>query len=134
MNRISLKKYDSKTKRKPFSFIERINGFRFALDGIRQFFIHEHNARIHLVATILVFAAAYRFRLSRNEVIVLVIVTGAVWSAEIFNTAIEKIMNHISPGYHHNVKCIKDLSAAAVLVTAIVAAMTGLCLFMPKIF
>jgi len=134
MNKTWLKNNDSESGSESFSFMARINSFRFAFDGIWQFFIREHNARIHLAATIIVFAAAYRLGLSRNEVLVLVIVTGIVWAAEIFNTAIEKIMDHISPGYHKQVKYIKDLSAAAVLVTAIVAAIIGLFIFIPKIF
>jgi len=71
---------------------------------------------------------------SHNEIISLIIVTGFVWVAEIFNTAIEKIMDFIAPGYHPEVKRIKDLAAAAVLVAAFIALVTGALIFIPKLF
>jgi diacylglycerol kinase (ATP) len=66
--------------------------------------------------------------------IALVIVIGLVWVAEIFNTAIEKIMDLISPSYHPEVKLIKDLAAAAVLTTAFIAVIAGAIIFIPKFF
>ena len=59
---------------------------------------------------------------------------GFVWSAEIFNTAIESMMDHLSPEKHPRVKYIKDLAAGAVLVAAITAIIAGLIIFIPKIF
>lgn len=108
--------------------------FRFAFYGARQFFREEHNARIHLVITAMVFAAAWLLELSSREIILLVIVTGFVWVAEIFNTAIERMMDFISPHRHPQVKLIKDLAAAAVLVAACSAVVTGCLLFIPKLF
>jgi diacylglycerol kinase len=107
---------------------------RFAWEGVHRFFTQECNAWIHLAATIAVFIAASLFRLSRMEIICLVVVTGLVWSAEIINTAIEKTMDFISPQQRHEVKYIKDLSAAAVLITSLVALITGVFIFIPKIF
>lgn len=121
-------------KSKPFSFRERVNSFRFAWEGICKFFVREHNARIHLVATFTVVVAACCLPVSRNEMILLLIVTGMVWTAEIFNTAIERIMDFISPEYHPEVKSIKDLAAAAVFVTAFIALGTGALIFIPKFF
>jgi len=119
---------------KQFSFRARANSFRFAWEGIYQFFAGEHNARIHLVGTIMVFIAAGCLRVSRHELVLLIIVTGFVWAAEIFNTAIEKTMDFIEPDYHHKVKTIKDLAAAAVLVAALTAFAAGAFIFIPKIF
>jgi diacylglycerol kinase len=67
------------------------------------------------------------------EWLTVIIVTAMVWAAEIFNTVVEKIMDHITPEQHPGVKVIKDLSAAAVLVTAIAALIAGLIIFIPKI-
>jgi diacylglycerol kinase (ATP) len=121
-------------KQKAFSFRKRADSFRFAWDGIQRFFVQEHNAWIHLAATIAVFFAARWLRLSRMEIICLVIVTGFVWAVELLNTAIEKVMDFISPQHHHEVKYIKDLSAAAVLIAAFIAIITGAFIFIPKIF
>jgi diacylglycerol kinase len=120
-------------KAKTFSFRARAKSFRFAWEGIARFFACEHNAWIHLAFTILVFMASWYLHVSRSEFLLLIIATGFVWVAEIFNTAIEKIMDFIEPGYHMSVKRIKDLSAAAVLVAAITAATTGAFIFIPKL-
>ena len=96
-------------KTKEFSFRERAGSFRYALNGIRRFFRQEHNAWIHLVASVAVFISAWGFRVSRHEMISLVIVTGFVWSAEIFNTTIERIMDFISPEKDPRIKSIKDI-------------------------
>lgn len=121
-------------KTREFSFRKRLISFRFAFAGARRFFNEEHNARIHLTATAVVAVAAWVFGVSLREIIALVIVTGFVWGAEIFNTAIENIMDFISPAYHPKVKVIKDLSAAAVLVAAGTAITTALIIFIPKLF
>ena len=121
-------------KTKQFSFRDRANSFRFAREGVYNFFAKEHNAWIHLAATIMVFIAALCFRVSRIEMISLVIVTGFVWVAEIFNTAIEKIMDFVSLEPHPEIKLIKDLAAAGVLLAAFTAVVTGAIIFIPKFF
>jgi diacylglycerol kinase (ATP) len=113
---------------------ERVNSIRFALDGIGKFFSEEPNAWIHLAATILVFVLAFIFHLGGTEKLALVIVTGMVWVAEAFNTVVERIMDHISPEKDPHVKFIKDLSAGAVLLSAVTALITGAIVFIPKIF
>ena len=121
-------------KNKKSASPSRLSSFRFAIDGIRTFFLEEPNARVHLLITVVVFIMAGSMRVSSTELILLIIVMGMVWIAEIFNTAIERIMDFISPEQNSKVGAIKDLSAAAVLVAAIIAAATGLIVFIPKIF
>ena len=120
-------------KQKPSSLSSRVSSMRFAISGILQFFREEPNARIHFVANCLVFLTAHCLRLSGREWIALIMAAGIVWICEIFNTAIERIMDHLSPEYHESVGFIKDLAAGAVLISAIIAALTGLIIFMPKI-
>ena len=117
-----------------FSTRERANSIRLAWDGILLFFREEHNARIHLVSSIAVLIASCYFRLSRFEIITLVIVTGFVWAAEILNTSMEKAMDLIVPEQHPTVKLIKDLAAAAVLIAAMTAVTVGAIIFIPKLF
>ena len=117
-----------------FSLRARGQSFRYAYEGIVSFFTTQHNAIIHFCFTIVAFVAALVFRISLNELIALVIVVGFVWFAEIFNTAVEAIMDHLSPQKHSTVKYIKDVSAAAVLVAAITAFVVGSIIFLPKIF
>ena len=125
---------DNSLKTKQFTIRARARSFRFALEGIYRFFAEEHNARIHLLATIMTFLFAWLFRISRYEIVLLIIVTGFVWVAEILNSSIEKMMDFVQPGYHPKVKLIKDLAAAAVLVAALIALATGAYIFIPKIF
>lgn len=121
-------------KQKTFSTRSRWNSFGFAFKGILKFFQQEPNARIHLVATLIVFAASIFFDVSNVEMIVLIIVTGFVWAAEIFNTVVEKIMDFISTERNSKIELIKDMAAGAVLVAAITAFVTGAIVFIPKLF
>ena len=119
---------------KPFSVKERGNSFKFAFAGIAAFFKQEHNARIHLTATVIVIALGIIFNVSPTEAIALTLAIGFVWSAEIFNTAIEKMMDFISAEKSSKIKFIKDVSAAAVLVAAVTALIIGCIVFIPKIY
>lgn len=119
--------------RKAFSFPSRWQSIRDALAGIRSFFVSEPNAAIHLSGTLLVIVLAIVLPVTNNEVLVLIIVTGAVWTAELFNTAVEKTTDLVTNDRHPSVKFIKDVAAAAVLVTAITALVAGLVIFIPKI-
>ena len=118
----------------PFSLLKRLKSFQFAFAGIRRFFVSEHNAWLHVLATIGVILLCILFPVSHLELVMLVFCVGFVWSAEIFNTCIEKIMDHISTEKHPAIKTIKDMSAAAVLVSAVTALAAGLIIFIPKIF
>ncbi|HKZ66707.1 MAG TPA: diacylglycerol kinase family protein [Chitinophagaceae bacterium] len=119
---------------KEFSATSRLSSFEFAFKGIFKFFQQEPNAWIHLTATIIVFIAAVTFKISSNETIALIIVTGFVWVAEIFNTVVERIMDFISTERSSKIEFIKDLSAGGVLVSAITAIITGAIVFIPKLF
>lgn len=121
-------------KQKAFSFQSRFNSFGFAIKGISKFFLQEPNAWIHLVATIIVFIAAMFFSVSNSEIISLVIVTGFVWVTEIFNTAVENMMDFISTDRNSKIEFIKDLAAGGVLLSAITAIITGGVIFIPKLF
>lgn len=121
-------------KQKTISFRSRLSSFGFACRGIQKFFNQEPNAWIHLTATIAVFTSSAHFSISGFELLALIIVTGLVWIAEMFNTVIERVMDFISPAHHPQVAFIKDLAAGAVLIAAIMAAITGLIVFIPKFF
>lgn len=96
-------------------------------------FKEEPNFRIHVVATIMVIAAGLYFKLSTTEWLAIIIVIGLVLLTELLNTAIENIADFISPERHEKIKTIKDIAAAAVLISTIVALMVGLLIFVPKI-
>ena len=116
-----------------FSIRSRIRSFAFAFAGLRDFIRREHNARIHLAATIAVIAAAVILHVSLTEAVALTIVTGLVWITEMLNTCIERLADLVTLQQNPKIKFIKDLAAAAVLMAAITAAITGLFIFIPKV-
>ena len=119
---------------KEFSIAKRIRSFRPAFNGIIAFFQEEHNAWVHLFASFIVILLAFIVPCSPAEIILLVFAMGFVWIAEIFNTAIERIADMISKEQNPQIKFIKDLSAAAVLIAAVSALIIGCIIFIPKIF
>ncbi|AZK46842.1 diacylglycerol kinase family protein [Paenibacillus lentus] len=103
--------------------------FRYAAEGIVSALRSERNMRIHLIATVIVLLAAMYFRLSGRDIAVLLIVIGLVIAAELINTAIESIVDLVSPEWHPLAKKAKDTAAGAVLVMAMVAVCVGCLLF-----
>jgi diacylglycerol kinase (ATP) len=120
-------------ERQKFSIRSRIKSFYYAGAGIGGFLWREHNAWIHLAATIGVVIAAWVLNVSHLEAVVLTLVIGLVWITEMLNTCLERMADLISKELHPDIKFIKDLAAGAVLVAAVVAVITGLIIFIPKI-
>lgn len=116
-----------------FSIISWLKSFTFAINGLNFFLKQETNARIHLFVAIIIIIMAFMFKISSLEWVAIFIVIGLVFVLEIVNTVIESICNFISPQINQQIKIIKDLAAAAVLVTSIVAVIVGLIIFLPHI-
>jgi len=107
--------------------------FSYALNGLKVLIKNEHNARIHLAAMIFAIIAGFVLKIDTNEWLVIVIVIGLVFSMEIINSAIEQLADFVSPNYHEMIKKVKDLSAAAVLISALVSVIVAFIIFIPKI-
>jgi len=103
--------------------------FAYAFEGLKTLFRSEHNMSIHLIATVLALALGWWKTLSPTKWAILVAVIALVWMAEAFNTALERLCDLVHKEYHPVVKQVKDISSAAVLITAIAAVITGLLLF-----
>ncbi len=116
----------------PFKWSERLHSFVYAGRGIKLLW-REHNTHIHLVATLLVGVAGICFGLSAVEWAAIIIVIGFVWVTEALNTAIERLCDHVEPAHHPAIAAVKDIAAAAVLIAALTAALTGLIIFIPHI-
>jgi diacylglycerol kinase len=121
-------------KLKPFSIKELLRSFRYAFNGLKVLIAEEHNARIHMVITVVVIGVGLYFRLSAGEWTLVLLCMALVFSMELINSAIENLADFISPEQNEQIKRVKDLSAAAVLVSAIIAAIVGLIVFLPKFF
>ncbi|HOF16557.1 MAG TPA: diacylglycerol kinase family protein [Bacteroidales bacterium] len=120
-------------EQKKFSISKRLKSFVYAFNGLIVLFKEEHNARIHLIATILVITAAVLLKLNFYEWIAVTFAIGFVISVEIINTVIENMADFVSPAKNDKIKKIKDLSAAAVLISSMTALTIGLIVFIPKI-
>ncbi len=107
-----------------FSIQARLKSFTYSFAGLKQLLRSEHNARIHFALTVLVVLLGIIFGVSRMEMIVLTIVIAMVWIAELFNTCIVKTIDFISQEQLPALKAIKDMAAAAVLISAICAIIT----------
>jgi diacylglycerol kinase (ATP) len=109
-----------------------LNSFRFAFKGIR-FGWQGRNFRIQCLIALTVVVSGFIFEISRTEWLSMLIIIGLVLSFEIMNTAIEHLVNLISPEFNPLAGKIKDLAAGAVLVLSIIAAGVGLIIFFPRL-
>jgi len=103
--------------------------FKHAFDGIIWAFRNERNLKIHAVSAVLVSALGLYLQVSTTDWVILLICIGMVISAELLNTAIEKILDLLHPQISDKVKIIKDISAGAVLILSIIAAIVGALVF-----
>ena len=110
----------------------RLLTFKFAFNGISYAIRTQQNLWIHLIAATMVIIAGFVVDLHRVEWIIVIFCIGFVISAELFNTAIESFSDAVHPDYNPKIKIVKDLAAAAVLVSAIISAIIGIIIFIPK--
>lgn len=110
-----------------------VNSFKYAIEGFISSFKTERNMKIHVLAMALVVILGIYLKLSPIEWCIIVISIALVISAELFNTAIETLVDMVSPERNPNAKLVKDISAAAVLALAIGAAVAGTIIFIPKL-
>ena len=105
--------------------------FRFAARGILMFFRSERNGAIQLIVAVATMMAGVFLHISVTDWIHVVMCIGAVFAAEMLNTAVEKICDLVKPEQDPRVRDIKDLAAGAVLVTALASAAIGGMIFLP---
>jgi diacylglycerol kinase len=109
-------------KAKPF-----IRSLAYALRGFWIAFRSERNFKIQLAGACLVIALAVYLDLDIQKWGLIIFSMGFVLAAELFNTALEKLGNEVSGGeFRHAIRNVKDISAAAVLISAITAIIIGI--------
>ena len=116
-----------------FSLKSRIGSFKFAFNGLKLLIQNEHNSRIHLLAAFLATGTGLLLRINLSEWSILVIVIGLVFVSELFNSSLESLSDIVDNKWNGQIKKTKDFAAAAVLVSAIISAVTGGLIFIPKI-
>ena len=120
-------------KDKKFSFPGRIKSFGNAFRGIFFAFKTQHNIWIHSLAIVVVVIAGFIFKLDVMEWGLVVLAIGLVLAAEMINTAMEWLIDLVSPDYSEKAGLIKDVAAGAVLVAAVISVIIGAIVFVPKL-
>jgi diacylglycerol kinase (ATP) len=114
-----------------FRLSERIRSFHYTFRGIAVLVVTQHNAWIHLVATVGVVGLGIYESLSNIEWCVIVLAIGLVWVTEAVNTAIEFLADEVSLERRERIGRAKDVAAGAVLLTALCSVALGLLVFVP---
>ncbi len=113
--------------------LARLKSVAHAVQGLAFMLRTQHNAWLHLAATIVVAALGLVFRIQPDDWRWLIVAIIMVWVAEAFNTAVEYVCDVVSPDYSEAVRRAKDIAAGAVLVCAAGAVVIGVITFWPYV-
>lgn len=114
--------------------IKRFKSFGYAFQGIIAFIRKEPNAWIHCTAIVLVTFMGFFYSITQIEWCVVCLCFGLVLGAEAFNSAVERLVDMVSPEYHPIAGKVKDIAAGAVLICAVASAIIGIIIFLPYWF
>lgn len=110
-----------------------IDSFNYAVQGIMSSIKTEKNMKFHYLAALLVIFISLFFNLTRMEFMMIFFSVTFVLSAELFNTAIERTVDLITQEYNPIAKLVKDISAGAVLISAINAFVIAYLVFFDRL-
>lgn len=114
-----------------YDYHKQLRSFGYAWKGIRCCVGKEQNLNFHLIISVIVTVAGIVLDITRGEWTVIILCIGMVIAAELFNTAIERLVDLVSPQRHPLAGQVKDIAAGAVLVCALAAIIIGLIIFVP---
>lgn len=107
--------------------------FKWASQGFIYCMKREKNFKLHCALAIFAVCLGFGLKISYIEWIMILVNIALVLAMEMINSAIEHLCNLVHPTSHPGVKIIKDVSAGAVLVVAVMAVICGSLVFIPKI-
>jgi diacylglycerol kinase (ATP) len=119
------------TTNKKIKLRDRLLSFRYAWHGLSQVLKKELHFRIHLFAAIAVVLSGFLFKVSRTDWLVLILCIGLVMALEVLNSAVERMVDLVSPHKSEQAKLIKDMAAGAVLLAALCAMVAGTVVLLP---
>lgn len=108
-------------------------GLKYAWTGLIIAFKQEINFRIHLVFTVIVLLFSFILQIKKIEWLFVIFAIAIVIISELINSVVERLIDYLKPETHIQAKEIKDISASFVLIAVIIAGVTGLIIFLPKI-
>ena len=110
-----------------------LRSFRFAFQGVVQFFSKQRNAKIQTVMGIIAISLGFIVSITPYQWLLVLFCIGLVISLEMINSAIEIFCDMVTTDFHPRIKIIKDVAAGAVLVAAIASLIIGLIIFIPAL-
>jgi len=110
-----------------------LRSFAFAFNGIKICFDSETNFKIHVLLTVVIILFGIGFHISAGEWLAILFCIAFVVAMEMMNTAVEKLCDIVHLDIHPGIKLVKDISAGAVLVSAIISFVISCIIFLPKI-
>ncbi len=116
---------------KPKSKNKLHTSFHYAVKGIVYAFYWERNMKIHGICTAAIVVVGLFLHISRMDWIALFLTIGLVIAIEMMNTATEALVDLVTEEYRHFAAVAKNVAAGAVLVTATLAIIIGLLIFLP---
>jgi diacylglycerol kinase len=111
------------------SVTKTLRSFRYAWHGIYLVIRYENNTRVHSLASVAAVALGVFLELDALEWALVLMQIGLVWAAETFNTALEKLVDLVSPEYHPLAGKVKDIAAGAVLIVSLMSVAVGGIIF-----
>lgn len=126
---------DNKNNKRKWKNRDVISSLEFALTGIFTAFKEEKNMRSHVLSALAAIIAGLIFRISTTEWLFLLLSIFLVIAFEIMNSAVENVVD-LASDYHFSMRAknAKDMAAGAVLVVSGFAVITGLIIFLPKLW
>ena len=126
---------DNKKNKRKWKNRDVISSLEFALTGIFTAFKEEKNMRSHVLSALAAIIAGLIFRISAMEWLFLLLSIFLVIAFEIMNSAVENVVD-LASDYHFSMRAknAKDMAAGAVLVVSGFAVITGLIIFLPKLW
>ena len=105
-----------------------------SVNGIIRMLRSERNFQLEILALLInIFLIVY-LKLSPEHAAIIFLVCFAVLSAEMLNTAIEKICDFVHPDFSERIGLIKDISAAAVVLMALASVVVGVLVYWKYLF
>lgn len=114
--------------------IRKLNkSFRHAFRGLKYTIANERNFQIELIAAAFVIALIFIFKVKSWEAIILILMIMWVLVTELTNTVVERVADIIKPRVHPYSRLVKDIMAAVVLISSVIALAVGIIIFYPYI-
>jgi diacylglycerol kinase (ATP) len=110
-----------------------IDSFNNAMNGIISTVRSERNMKLHITAAAMILILSLFYDLTRTEFLIVCITIALVFICELFNTAIEVVIDTLIGIYHPKAKVVKDTAAGAVFISAILSILVGYFIFYDRV-